>query len=331
MEEMEPAAGGVGLFLYTPTVDGRKEYILNRMLKAFQSAGIEVFCLDISSTDAFEKLGQIDQYFLSVPFDRKHFVFSMDADGFGLTLKMDGLWVDNIQYNVFTYLTRHPRFFNEGLGGINSWYISVLNSCKDGVTYIEKQYPHLDGIEYMLFPAFLGQSSEIEFCEKEDEVLLIADDEPDTGVRECIKQLVEKGISVTLYGKGWNQAGHGGLLRSIPETMQNYEEKLNLMGRKKIVLFWHKSENMIDIDCISAMANGAMVITEDIEELSDTFSKWQDIVLFEKGKREVLPDQLEKLWKEPEVMERIALAGRKKARQLGNVSCFVKKILDRCK
>lgn len=333
MEEMEPAAGGVGLFLYTPTVDGRKEYILNRMLKVFQSAGIEVFCLDISSTDAFEKLGQIDQYFLSVPFDRKHFVFSMDADGFGLTLKMDGLWVDNIQYNVFTYLTRHPRFFQEELDGINSWYISVLNSCRGGVAYIEEQYPHLDGIEYMLFPAFLGQNSELSFFEKEDEVLFVADNESNTGVQECIKRLVERKLPVTLYGRDWDSivAEYDGLVQSVPEAVQSYERKLDLMGKKKVVLFWHKNYEAADIDSISAMANGALVVTEKILELSEVFSDGQEVVFFERLQKEKLPDQLEKLWKEPTVMESIAVTGRDKARQLGDVSSFVSKILDRCK
>lgn len=330
---MESAAKGVGLFLYTPSTDGRKESILNVMMRAFQKAGIEVFCLDITGTDAFERLGQIDQYFLSVPFDRKHFVFSMDADGFGLTLKMDGLWVDNIQYNVFTYLTKHPRFFQEELAGINSWYISVLNSCRDGVTYIEKQYPHLDGIEYMLFPTFLGQHSELSFSEKEDEVLFIADDEPNTGVRECIGQLVQRKIPVTLYGRGWDSIAseYDGLVQSIPEAVQSYEMKLSLMGKKKVVLFWYKDYEVAGIDSISAMANGALVVTEKIPELSEVFLDGQEVVFFERLQKEKLPDQLEKLWKEPTVMESIAVTGRDKARQLGDMSCFVSKILDRCK
>lgn len=144
---------GVGLFLWMPAIDGKKEYMLQKLQEAFQEIGVEVLLLDISSENAFEKLGEIDKYFSSLPPDKKRFVFSIDGDGFGLTLRMDGLWVDNIQYNVFTYLTRHPREFSRELSGINSWYISILNCCEEGVAYIEENYPHLDGIEYMEFPA----------------------------------------------------------------------------------------------------------------------------------------------------------------------------------
>lgn len=148
---------GVGLFLWMPSEDGEKERMLGQLQGAFLELGVETLQLDIASEGAFEKLDEIEKYLASQPPDRKRFVFSIDGDGFGLTLKMDGLWVDNIQYNVFTYLTGHPRQFRQQLGGINSWYISILNSQEDGVAYIEEHYPHLDGIEYMEWPLDQGQ------------------------------------------------------------------------------------------------------------------------------------------------------------------------------
>jgi len=148
---------GVGLFLWMPSEDGSKERMLGQLQEAFRALGVETLQLDITSEGAFGELGRIDQYFAAQPMDRKRFVFSIDGDGFGLTLKMDGLWVDNIQYNVFTYLTGHPREFRQQLDGINSWYISILNSQEEGVAYIEEHYPHLDGIEYMASPWASGE------------------------------------------------------------------------------------------------------------------------------------------------------------------------------
>lgn len=148
---------GVGLFLWMPSEDGEKERMLGQLQGAFQELGVEILQLNIASEGAFEKLGEIDRYFAAQPPGRKRFVFSIDGDGFGLTLKMDGLWVDNIQYNVFTYLTGHPSQFGQRLAGINSWYISILNSQEEGVAYIEEHYPHLDGIEYMAWPREEGE------------------------------------------------------------------------------------------------------------------------------------------------------------------------------
>lgn len=147
---------GAGLFLWIPTDNGEKERMLGRLMETFRKLGVETFGLDITSDGAFGELEKIDRYFLSLPPDRKRFVFSLDGDGFCLTLRMDGLWVDNVQYNVFTYLTGHPREFQRELAGINSWYISILNSREEGVDFIQEQYPHLDGIEYMEWPGEFG-------------------------------------------------------------------------------------------------------------------------------------------------------------------------------
>lgn len=148
-----------GLFLWIPTEDGKKEYILERLMEAFRRLGVETFALDITADGAFKELERIDRYFSALPAGSKRFVFSMDGDGFCLTLRMDGLWVDNVQYNVFTYLTGHPREYQRELSGINSWYISVLNSREEGVDFIREAYPHLDGIEYMAFPAVSDKNS----------------------------------------------------------------------------------------------------------------------------------------------------------------------------
>lgn len=155
---------GVGLFLWMPSEDGQKEKMLEQLQEAFRKLGVETLQLDITSEGAFEKLWEMNEYFVAQPSDRKRFVFSIDGDGFGLTLKMDGLWVDNIQYNVFTYLTEHPRQFRQQLGGIHSWYISILNSQEEGVAYIQEHYPHLDGIEYLAWPREQGEM--IKFAEE---------------------------------------------------------------------------------------------------------------------------------------------------------------------
>lgn len=325
---------GVVLFLWTPSKDRKKEYILERLKGEFQKLGIEVFQLDITSSGAFEELERINNYFLSVPFTKKHFVFSLDGDGFELELKMDGLWVDNIQYNVFTYLTKHPEYFQKELAGINSWYISILNCVQGGVGYIEEKYPHLDGIEYMVLPAFQSRYSELAMTERNYDVLLLADYTGDGILTNMLEIFNQNSIHVMIYGEGWKNAGIDRMesVRFMVEEELLFERKLELMGQSKIVLFVHPSPmELADIDIISAIANGAAVFTEDTEEMADLFQDKTEIVLYDIKQREILSDMIQNLLKSTENLERISNEGKSKARQIGDLSCFAEKILERCK
>ncbi len=325
---------GVALFFWTPSRERKKEYILERLGEEFQKHGIETFQLDITSLEAFEELEKINKYFLSIPFDKKHFVFSLDGDGFELPLKMDGLWVDNIQYNVFTYLTKHPECFQQELAGINSWYISIMNCVQSGVGYIEERYPHLDGVEYMVFPALQSRYSELEIAERNCDVLLLADYIDDETLAKMLETFNQNSIHVTIYGEGWKNAGIDQMESVWFLTQEEllFERKLELMGQSKIVLFVHASPmELADIDIISAMASGAVVLTEKNEEMVHLFQDKIEIVLYDIRQQETLIDMICNLLKSTETMERISNKGKSKARQIGDLSCFAEKILERCK
>lgn len=325
---------GVALFLWTPSKDRKKEFILTRMREAFQTLGIETFQLDITSCNAFEELEKIDAYFQSMSSDKKRFVFSLDGDGFGLTLKMDGLWVDNIQYNVFTYLTKHPKCFEKELDGINSWYISILNCVEEGVDYIEKKYPHLDGMEYMVFPAFEGGCSNLTVSDRNCDVLLIADGNCSEMLRCLLENFSRKQRNVIIYGTGWEgtEVGHMENVQVITGKEQHFETKLELMGKSKVVLFFQMSVmEMADTDIISAIANGAVVFAQQTQEMATLFQDKKEMIFYHLKQQEKLCNEISNLLQNTESLQKIADAGKRKARQIGNLSCFAKKILDRCK
>lgn len=325
---------GVALFLWTPSKERKKEFILEKLEEEFQKLGIETFQLDISSPEAFEELVKLDGYFLSVSSNKKRFVFSLDGDGFEMVLKMDGLWVDNIQYNVFTYLTKHPEYFRQELAGINSWYISILNCVKSGVEYIEEKYPHLDGAEYMVFPAFQGRYSELEITERKYDVLLLTDYTADETVTSILERLNQYHINVAVYGEGWGNAKIDEMefIHFIVEEDLLFGRKLEFMGRSKIVLFFHlPNMEMADIDVISAMANGAVVFTEKVEEIDELFEDKKEIILYGRNQWERLTDIIWELLKCTENLKKIAGFGKSRAMQCGDLSCFAEKIIERCK
>lgn len=325
---------GVALLLWTPSKERKKEFILGVLEEEFQKLGIETFQLDISSSEAFKELAKIDSYFLSVSSDKKRFVFSLDGDGFEMVLNMDGLWVDNIQYNVFTYLTKHPGCFWQELAGINSWYISILNCVKSGVGYIEENYPHLDGAEYMVFPAFQSKYCELEIIERKYDVLLLTDYTTDGIVTSMIERLNRYHIKVAVYGEGWGSAEIDELefIHFIAEDDLLFERKLEFMGQSKIVLFFHYIKmEVADIDIISAMANGAVVFTEKAEEMDELFEDGKEIILYDRNQWEELTDMIWKLLECSSKLGRISSDGKSKAKQIGDLSHFAGKIIKCCK
>lgn len=325
---------GVALFLWNSSKDRKKEFIVGKVREEFQKLGIETFQLNIASPAVFEELAKIDDYFLSVPSDWKRFVFSLDGDGFKMELKMDGLWVDNIQYNVFTYLTRHPKCFQREIGGINSWYISILNSVRSGVEYIEDKYPHLDGAEYMICPAFQSRYSGLEMAEKNYDILLLADYGSDGIVSGIIDKFNRYHMNAIVFGEGWKRTETDGMefVHFIPGEGLLFEKKLELMGQSKIVLFFHSAKKeMADIDIISAMANGAVVFTEKVKEIDELFEDKKEIILYDRSQQGQLVDMICGLLKRLENLQKIADAGKSKARRIGDLSCFAEKIIERCK
>lgn len=308
---------GIGLFLYEPTKDQKKEYIAEVLRQEFCMLDIETKQLNLEEENVFQKLSEIDVLFQSIPFDKKHFVFSMDGDGFFLTLKMDGLWVDNVTYNIFSYLNKHPSAYPQELSGINSWYISLLTTTEEGVHYIKENYPHLDGTKQLFFPAFRGQTKALAPSKREYDIFIINKHSPYAqeicSLKNCWKS---KGYSVLTYDC----------------NTHNFKEKLEFMGNSRITIFFHGSETeYADMEILSAMINGSVVITEETEEFGQSMNPEEELLFYIPEEFSVLPDTVISILANEEKLKRIAKAGEKKAEKLGNVTEFAKKILKLCK
>lgn len=325
---------GIALFLEKVTKEKKKEYILEKISTKMQEHGIEILHLDMSAPDLFEQLNEKNSYMRTIPYTEKHIVFSLDGDGFCLNLLMDGRWVDNVPYNIFTYLTKHPGCFEEELSGVNSWYISVLNSMHSGVSYIENTYPHLDGAEYMVFPAFMGKHCDAEWKERGNDILLIADYSGEESLISSIREWSRNAVHVVIYGEGWQNTSVPDMeyIHVLPEEEQVYENKLELMGQSKITVFCHTApEELSDVDVISAMANGSVVFTEENADFAELFQRNTEIMLYRADDRKQLTRQTALLLQNEREWQEVSAKAKSKAREIGDLSCFVNAILERCK
>lgn len=128
---------------------------------------------------------------------------------------------------------------------------------------------------------------------------------------EVIRQLVEAGITVTLYGSGWENVDfydnphfvcHPG---AIP-----FEEGLALMEESKIVLnqmSWFKDGATERI--FNAMLQGAVSLTDDSIYLRETLHDDEDVVFYSLKELDKLSSIVSDLLQNPSKMQRIADQG----------------------
>ena len=131
---------------------------------------------------------------------------------------------------------------------------------------------------------------------------------------EIIRALIEAGITVSVYGEGWDQTdliGHPNFDCHPPVP---FAEGIALMEDSKIVLnqlSWSKDGCCERI--FNAMLQGSVCVTDDSIYLKEQFSDGEDIVFYSLCELEKLPELVKGLLQDTDRMQHIADCGYKNA------------------
>ena len=131
---------------------------------------------------------------------------------------------------------------------------------------------------------------------------------------EIIRALIESGITVSIYGEGWDQAGLVGYPNYDYHGTISFTDGIALMEDSKIVLnqlSWFKDGCCERI--FNAMLQGAVCVTDDSIYLKEQFTDGEDIVFYSLSALEKLPELVSGLLQDPDRMQRIADCGYKNA------------------
>ena len=127
---------------------------------------------------------------------------------------------------------------------------------------------------------------------------------------EIIHALTDAGITVSVYGEGWNQTdliGHSNFKCHAPVS---FAEGLALMEDSKIVLnqmSWFKDGGSERI--FNTMLQGAVCVTDDSIYLKEHFTDGEDIMFYSLTALEKLPELVSGLLQDPDRMQHIAGCG----------------------
>lgn len=127
---------------------------------------------------------------------------------------------------------------------------------------------------------------------------------------EIMRQLVEAGITLTVYGNGWEQTDLYGNPHFICRPPVSFEEGLALMEESKIVLnqmSWFKDGAS---ECIfNAMLQGAVCLTDDSVYLREILTDKQNVVFYDLSRLEELSAIVSELFQHPDKLQAIADSG----------------------
>ena len=127
---------------------------------------------------------------------------------------------------------------------------------------------------------------------------------------EIIHALAESGITVSVYGEGWELTDLNGQSNFKCHPPVSFSEGLALMEDSKIVLnqlSWFKDGCCERI--FNAMLQGAVCVTDDSIYLKEQFTDGEDIVFYSLSALEKLPELVSGLLQDPDRMQRIADCG----------------------
>lgn len=132
---------------------------------------------------------------------------------------------------------------------------------------------------------------------------------------QVIRALVENGISVDVYGHGWDKfSDEGGCLGIHPPVA--YQESLDIIGNSRIslnVMPWFKDGAHDRI--FTAMINGAVCLTDGSGYLQEVFREEENIYFYSLRGVRYLPAKVRKIMQKDDKGRRIAEAGRNAAQQ----------------
>lgn len=124
---------------------------------------------------------------------------------------------------------------------------------------------------------------------------------------EIMRQLTEAGITLTVYGNGWEQTDLYGDPHFICHPPVSFEEGLALMEESKIVLnqmSWFKDGASERI--FNAMLQGAVCLTDDSVYLREILTDRQNVIFYDLSKIEELSAIVSELLRDPVKMQAIA-------------------------
>ena len=131
---------------------------------------------------------------------------------------------------------------------------------------------------------------------------------------KVVKRLLEAGITLHVFGDSWRECplyGHPGL---VWHKAALGDEALQVYARSKIslnIMTWHKDGFTERI--ANAMLQGSVVVTDKSRYLEENFVDGQELLLFDLGDLEQLPERINELLADEERRGRIAERGRQKA------------------
>lgn len=146
-------------------------------------------------------------------------------------------------------------------------------------------------------------------------------------LENIVKKLLEAGKTITVCGSGWENLDLGdlkGQLQILQEEGVLFEELLNVFGDTKIVILNHvKHLGEISIALISAMANGAVVLSDGTKRGKEVFEGGKEILYYQNNQIEQIPKILEEYLEDMESLKEIAGNGSRKAKKIGNLKEFL--------
>jgi glycosyltransferase involved in cell wall biosynthesis len=132
---------------------------------------------------------------------------------------------------------------------------------------------------------------------------------------EILRVLVENGITVTVYGNGWENTELYGNPHFLCHPPVSFEEGLALMSQSKIVLnqlAWFKDGASERI--FNAMLQGAVSVTDDSIYLRQVLQDGENVVFYSLSEIERLPGIVGDLLRNPDRRQQIADTGYQAAR-----------------
>nr|MBQ8252755.1 glycosyltransferase family 1 protein [Lachnospiraceae bacterium] len=136
--------------------------------------------------------------------------------------------------------------------------------------------------------------------------------------KAIIKDILDAGITIHVYGEGWTQTGLTDYENFILHAPVSFEEGIKLMSQAKILLnhmawFKHGSSERI----FNAMAQGAVCVTDSSKYLDTILKHQENCCIYSLNNLETNPvsQKIISLLSDPETAAKIAEKGKKTASQ----------------
>ncbi|WP_338834410.1 glycosyltransferase [Neomoorella humiferrea] len=147
--------------------------------------------------------------------------------------------------------------------------------------------------------------------------------------RQCLQVLSDSSLEVHVYGANWENARINAKNNILIHQPVGFLEMLGFIEQAKMVL--NIDPNFADGGherVFSAMINGAATLSNTNSFYSGEFTDGEDIILYSWSKLHELPTKIYGLLENPDKMEALRLAGKRKAEERHTWVVRAKIILD---